>query len=610
LLTSSDTTHGSGSLQYRHARSSVRWQTLLSLPRLDGWLAACALILSSPALWIGFYLDDYVGRYIYSQLPGAAQLFELYSGGYGLADGDPAHNHWQIEQGWAPWWTYDQLRIRLFRPLGILSHRLDFTYWPDSPWLMHLHSLLWLALLVIACTHLYRTVHLDPTTAGLAAVLFTFDHTHGFVSGYICNRHALITALPSVLALTLHIRASRHRSRGMLLAAYACYACALLCGESAVACAGYLFAYAVCAEPGSPRGRALRFAPYLVITLLWRALYTWAGFGGVGSGLYIDPAADPLGYARTLLERTPVLILGQFLAPPAELYALWPSAYARAMWWGACAFSLALLAGLTPLLGRDRTARFWALGAVISLIPAASAYPHNRQLLFTSFGAMGLLAQCWHLHAVSLRGQRISGITHFSRELGGVLYVSHILLSPLVLPLTSCGIAVTAPLSHAAAEVRDLVDLADQDVVFVTSPDYFAVKLVQLFQRLDHAPLPRRIRALSFGPEHVRVRRSAPDTLELDYAEGILSTPFSELYRDRRLPMQRGEHIDLQGLSINVLDITNDARARRVRFHFDTPLEAARLRFLVWRHGHYEPWSPPAVGQHTDLPPARLELGF
>jgi len=605
LLTSSDTTHGTAQLQHSH--SKPRWQALLARPRLDCWLAACALILSSPALFIGFFLDDYVGRYIYSELPGAAQLFELYAGGYGLADGDPTHNHWQIEQGWAPWWTYDHLRIRLFRPLGILSHRLDFTYWPDSPWLMHLHSLLWLALLVLACTRMYKTVHLDPTTAGLAAALFTFDHTHGFESGYICNRHALITALPSVLALTLHIRTSTEDSPRSLPAAYACYAFALLCGESAVACAGYLFAYAACAERGSLLRRTLRFTPYFAITLLWRILYARAGFGGYGSGLYIDPATDPLGYAHTLLERAPVLILGQFLAPPAEFYAIWPSAYARAMWWGACALSLALLCGLLPLLKRDRTARFWCLGAVISLIPAASVYPHNRQLLFTSFGAMGLLAQWWHLHAVSLRGRVISGVTRFSRELGGMLCLSHALLSPLVLPLTSCGIAVTSPLSRAAADVRDL---AGQDVIFVTSPDYFAVKLVQLFQRLDHAPLPRRIRALSFGPEHVSVQRTTSDTLELDYAEGILNTAFSELYRDRRIPMQRGEHIDLQGLAIEVLDITEDARARRVRFHFDTPLEAAHLRFLIWRRGHFEPWSPPALGQRADLPPAQLEFGF
>jgi hypothetical protein len=73
--------------------------------RLAPKLALCALLLSSPCLFLGFHLDDYVGRYIYSDLPGAQHLFELYGGGYALANGDPADTHWQIEHGWAPWWT-------------------------------------------------------------------------------------------------------------------------------------------------------------------------------------------------------------------------------------------------------------------------------------------------------------------------------------------------------------------------------------------------------------------------------------------------------------------------------------------------------------------------
>ena len=73
-------------------------------PRLALKLALIAVALSSPALLLGFYLDDYIGRYIYSDLEGAARLFRNYSGGYGLAIGDPGENQWQREAGWAPWW--------------------------------------------------------------------------------------------------------------------------------------------------------------------------------------------------------------------------------------------------------------------------------------------------------------------------------------------------------------------------------------------------------------------------------------------------------------------------------------------------------------------------
>ena len=94
--------------------------------------------------------------------------------------------------------------------------------------------------------------------------------------------------------------------------------------------------------------------------------------------------------------------------------------------------------------------------------------------------------------------------------------------------------------------------------------DYFAVKLVQLTRRLDQRPLPRRFRALSFGPEHVTVQRTAANTLELEYAEGILSSPFMELYRDRRIAMTVGQRIELEGMTIEVRELTSDGRARKV----------------------------------------------
>lgn len=585
-----------------------RWLVRFLLkPSLSLWLALIAIVLSSSCLGLGFYLDDFVGRYIYSDLPGAAHLFELYAGGYGLANGNPTDTHWQIEHGWAPWWTYDKLLIRLFRPLGVATHWLDFRFWPDQPWAMHLHSLLWLALLVLATTSMYRAA-MGGVAGGLAALLFACDHTHGFVVGYICNRHTLITALLSVLCLTVHLKARKAAAPAQQLFAYILYAAALASGESAVAIAGYLCAHALCVERASLPRRLLALTPYLAITVVWRALYTRAGFGATGSGLYIDPAGDPIAYLIALLERAPVLVLGQFLAPPAEFYSVWSPTWARAMLVFACVFCVCLAAALWPLLRRDRVALFWLLGALASLVPAASTYPHNRQLMFTSFGAMGLLAQLWHLHVVELGSRAPTRLLHFSQGIGGLVFVTHALISPLALPVSTCGIAVTSPL-QAARTTLDR-DSAGRDVVFVNAPDYFAVKLVQLSLRIAEQPLPRRFRALSFGPEHITVQRTAANVLELDYAEGILSTPFMELYRDRRIAMRVHEQIALQGLSIELLELTQDQRARRVRFSFDAPLESEQLRFYVWKTGRFERYTPPALGQTHTLEPAELELHF
>jgi hypothetical protein len=157
--------------------------------RLAFRLAAVAALLAAPSLFIGFHLDDYVGRFINSDLPGAERLYRIYAGGYGLANGVRADTLWQMEQGYAPWWTDPDLHIELARPLSLLTHTLDARLWPDSAVVMHAHSIGWLVLVVLCATRLYRGV-LGGAVGGLAALLFAVDHTHGFIVGFISNRRS------------------------------------------------------------------------------------------------------------------------------------------------------------------------------------------------------------------------------------------------------------------------------------------------------------------------------------------------------------------------------------------------------------------------------------
>lgn len=587
------------------SRREQAFVRLLSRKDLSKWLVLAAVLLASPALFTGFHLDDQVGRYIYSDLEGAHTLYEIYYGGYGIADGNPVTTHWQIEQGFAPWWTYDHLFLRFFRPIGVASH-IDFRLWPNNAFLMHAHSIAWLAVLVLVMTRLYRGVH-GELVGGLAALLFALDHTHGFIVGYICNRHALLAGVFSALCLDLSFR---YRARGSPLAWFVpplIYVVALLSSESSIAVMGYLFAYGLFVERGSLVKRAASFAPYLAITLAWRTAYNLGGYGGRGSGLYIDPARDPLHFLSALAERGPVLVLGQFFHPPAELYVLLPAGWARVHLAFACLFVVALGAALVPLLRRDRVARFWTLGMVISLVPAASTYPHNRQLLFPSIGAMGLIAQLWHLYAVELKGAALTRIARFSGGFGAVVLFNHMILSPIYAPVAAASIVFTRPLMRAAEAVGD--DIVGHDAVFMTAPDYFAVKLVQLGRRIDRKPLPRRWRALSFGPQPVRVSRIDERTLSLDYEGGILSTPFMELYRDRRIRMTPGERVSLEGLEIEVTGVTADGRANRAEFKFDTPLEDPMFVFYYWADGEFRHFKPPPIGGVTYLPSAVVDWG-
>jgi hypothetical protein len=609
---------GHGGLHAEDAESAVRARIDASRPaeaRFIRWLAArglagklalIATVLSAPCLFIGFYLDDYIGRYVWSDLPGAHALNRIIEGGYTLANGSPADNHWQVEQGWAPWWIYDHLLVRLYRPMSLATHLLDAKLWLHSATMMHAHSLLWLAVLVLAATRMYRTA-LGPVVGGFAALLFAVDHTHGFVVGYIANRHALIAGALSMLCLELFIRSRLRRDPRAALLAPAVYVLALLAGEASLAITGYLFAYALFADRGPLSKRALAFAPYFVITVVWRGLYNLTQHGASGSGLYLDPGHDPIHFAVAMAERAPVLLLGQFFIPPAEAYSIGGGLFGTGMLAFAVLFTIAPVVAFAPLIGRSRTARFWATGLLFSLIPASSTWPHDRQLLFTSVGAMGLVAELWDLF-LALRGQVLPPLLRASGAVGAVLLFGRLVISPIATPISVCSVMLTRPLHRAITSVGP--EIAGRDAVFVTAPDYFAVKLVQLARRIEERPVAKHFRALSFGPEPVVVERSTDRSLRLRIEGGILSTPFMELYRDRRLRMSPGDAVELSGLSIRVAHTTDDGRPDVADFTFDRALDDPSFRFYYWTDEGFAKLTLPPVGGKKALPPAILRYGL
>jgi hypothetical protein len=108
----------------------------------------------------------------------------------------------------------------------------------------------------------------------------------------------------------------------------------------------------------------------------------------------------------------------------------------------------------------------------------------------------------------------------------------------------------------------------------------------------------------------VSVTRVDDRTLSLDYEGGILTTPFMELYRDRRLRMNPGDRVTLEGLVITVTAVTPDGRANRAEFKFDTPLDEPQFVFYYWAEKGFTHFVPPPVGGVTHLPAANVEWGL
>lgn len=557
---------------------------------------------------MGFHLDDFAHRYMLSDLPGAHDLLRAYESPFGIANGDPVSNRWQVEHGYAPWWIERDLLVSLWRPLSELTHRLDAALWPANAVAMHAHSLLWFAALVFVTTRMYRQLITPPVVAGIAAIFYAFNHTHGFAVGWIANRNAIVTGLFGVLALWLYARA-RAGARWALLGSLSSFVAALLSGESSVAVLGYMVAHACFLDRAPIRSRVLALAPHLLTVVCWRVVYAMLDRGAHGSGLYIDPVREPFAFVIATLSRLPLLLMGQLALPPAEAYVLGPPHVA----WLVLGFAWLLLVWFTvsaiPLARVDATARFWLAGMLMSFLPSCTTYASNRLLVFSGLGAMGLLAQLW-VGFVSqaqwlpaFRPQR--ALTHV---FVGAAAVLHLFVSPLLLPLSTRSVAFTRPINSALSTFASDRHLAQRELLVLSSPEYFFVKLIPPLRALNHQAPIAAIHSLSFGPLALAVTRVDAHTLDVTYAGGILTDLATQLYRSARSAMRVGERFDYRGVAIEILGVEADGRANRVRFTFERDLDDPTFKVVRWGEDSYVDMQLPKVGATISVPAAQLPL--
>ena len=563
-------------------------------------LALVAVTLCLPALGVGWQSDDYFHRVVlrgdvetgYSPL----ELFSVMRHG-------PEVLREYTDLGLFPWWTSGELKLAFFRYLSAATHWLDYRLWPESAPLQHAHSLLWLGALVAAAALFYRRIHGVSWLAGLAALLYAVDEAHGAPAGWLANRNALVATLFGLLCLLAHDRWRRGEGGGARHAALAalCFALALAGGEMGLGAFAYLVAYALFLDRGSWPGRLASLAPCGAVLVGWAAVYRAFGFGASGSGLYVDPVGQPLEFAARLVERAPLYLTGQLtpLAAELELLAL-PERVGgvRALMVG---LFLVMAVVLAPLLKRRREARFWALGAVLAVVPLCATFPSNRVLFFVGLGGMGLVAM-W-LEGAWSRGGGSRGLLTRGVAIG--LVVSHLVIAPLLLPFNTLAFRIFG--EQVTAAILSLPEeLADRELVVVNAPEYLSyVSQAGSVLLLDGRQMPRVIRGLAVGPSAVSGRRVDERTLELTMDRGFLSGPLGPLFRAPREPMAVNETLQVPGMSATVMALTPGGTPATVRFRFDAALESPGRLWVQYRDGRFLPFEPPPVGGSLELPVAR-----
>jgi hypothetical protein len=604
-------------------------------------LALAAMAVSLPALNAGFLNDDFMHRAILAGPSDALDrladrgLAPQRSGELGRALSHtfiavhPEENLRSFKDyGALPWWTYDGFRVAFWRPVASFTHWLDYRLFPQSLAMMHLHSILWFGVAMLGVALLYRRIAsvellgfssaVNPAwLAALAALMYLFDDNGYFPTLWIANRNLLISLFFGTLTVLAHDRWRRQRWRPGAMVAPVCLLISVLATEGGIATFAYLFAYEVALGEGRVLRRVLSLVPAVAVIVLWRLAYNLQGYGANGGGFYFDPVREPVDYAMAVLLRAPFFLGGQWTSAPADLYNYLPPANKTHVWAALAVLTILIPVVLTPLLKVNRRARFWLIGMYLAALPICATVPMGRAMLFVGIGAFGVVAE-YVAGWIAKDGWRpVRGWTrHIPGTLFVVFFVAH-------LPLAAIGRLtapqVTASLQEKVAETTNLSpagDLERQDLIVVNAPNPVSF-LYDPFRRVcEGRSLPRGVRVLAPGFNSVELTRTGPRQVTvLALSDSLLDcqrgrrTDFVFFYRylaDVRSPahpLRVGDRMSLPRMEVEVLAVDGRGFPIEAAFAFDTALEDASLKWLLWDWDEdiYRPFVPPQVGQSMRL---------
>ncbi|MEK7794167.1 MAG: hypothetical protein AAB353_06540 [Candidatus Hydrogenedentota bacterium] len=554
----------------------TRLLSLLERPRAAWYVIGIAMVLWSPVLVTGLWLDDF-WHWTVLDAPGVLTQYlrapyEMFT----FANGDPGRTVQIMEMGLFPWWTDPELKVSFWRPITALTHRLDYALWPDSPVLMPAQNLVWWGATLVLVSALYRRFLGAGRIAALALLLYAVDDSRAAPIAWVANRNCLLSLFFGFAALFAY---DRWRSKGSVLyaaAAGAAMLAGLLSNEGAIAITAYFFAHALFLDSRPVMRRVAALVPFAVIVLVWRIVYASKGYGVDNADLYIDPLTSPLRFVFAAIKTLPVLLLAQWTPIPPEPMVVMGAGLSVAF--AALAVAVVAFGGyvLWPLLRRDATARFFATGMILCLAPACATFPSGRMLAFSAFGAFGVMA----LFFKAVREGAYEGPPRIAKGFYAFSVASHLIIAPVVAVFSVVGLGTAGYLMRTAAVGAPM---PEQDVektfVVLNSPSFFIttyLPIIRAHEGLPYAPQLVNLAPSVALPVPFVVTRIDERSLRYYAPTGYQWI----LLRNDDHPFAVGDTVVFEGRSAEVIRVNEKGCPTEVVFRFATSLDDPALVWL------------------------------
>ncbi len=573
----------------------------------SGVIVILSALFAFSSLFGGFIQDDYyfVLRLLFpAELPPLSASDHSALGLFSISDGTAEQAHALISSGLAPWWIDDKFVFRLFRPLAELSHALDFYFWPRSPFMMHVHSVIWFLIGMYLVVGFYRRILGNTALAGLASLLCCLDSNLGWVNGWIASRNTVMCIVFGVLTLNHFIDAWR----GNTLKTYTTpllFFIALLCGEFSTSIFLWILAWFICFEllkrqdcegfSAYQRRSGLFYLPYLSVMLVWVAIYKLGHFGVVGSGSYIDPTKEPLHFIQQVIYQAPSVWFEEIYFFSNTLFG--DPVTGSALWWVGV---LGIVIFLLFVFRQRKTIHpylwFFLLASALSSVPPSAGTGGSRVAMFIELGLAPLTA------AVIFPGIQKMGAAH-DRIYAWIILI----LKCVMLPLT-----VMAPIIFNNIDVDTVVNPAlklpltnadsDRTLIVMNPKHEPASRLFHAIRLYNGLPNARSQLTLASGAEPIAIARPDENSLIVSPQNGFILTSGEKLMRSLSLtPFHTGDILKLNDVDITILS-TEEGRPLSARFKFKNTIQDNGYLFLRCEKDKFVPWTAIAVGETTTLP--------